>query len=109
VRVGFFRTGHPALPTEEGREIGSEQFFDVANSFGQSLTDLTQQPDKSPECASSAPQNSHNPQKANWGIEAPVASYRQMPAPVSPGLCSSCQHAQPITSDRGSPYVLCAL
>ena len=29
-----------------------------------------------------------------------------MPAPVSPGLCGSCQHASRITSDRGATFVV---
>jgi len=36
-----------------------------------------------------------------------------MPAPGNPspafGLCSSCLHARPIESDRGSHFFLCAL
>lgn len=32
-----------------------------------------------------------------------------MAATVPAGLCSSCQHAQTITSDRGSTFVWCGL
>jgi hypothetical protein len=32
-----------------------------------------------------------------------------MPGPVSPGLCVSCQHAETITSDRGSKFLFCGL
>jgi hypothetical protein len=32
-----------------------------------------------------------------------------MKTPVAPGLCSSCQHAEIITSDRGSKFLLCEL
>jgi hypothetical protein len=31
------------------------------------------------------------------------------PSPDSAGLCAICQHAQTITSDRGSKFTLCIL
>lgn len=32
-----------------------------------------------------------------------------MSAPTPAGLCESCRHAQNITSDRGSTFLLCGL
>jgi hypothetical protein len=34
---------------------------------------------------------------------------KHMSAPVPAGLCSSCQHAQTIASDRGPTYIWCSL